>query len=85
MAVIETGLGGRLDATNVLRPRLTIITDISMDHAEILGPTLADIAGEKAGIIKTNIPKKDTLFGQRDESLINWQAARTSGSALQIF
>ena len=56
MAVIETGLGGRLDATNVLRPVLTMITDISLDHAEILGPTLKDIAGEKAGIIKTGVP-----------------------------
>ena len=56
MAVIETGLGGRLDATNVLNPALTVITDISFDHAEILGPTLKDIAGEKAGIIKPGVP-----------------------------
>lgn len=54
--MVETGLGGRLDATNVLNPTVTIITEISMDHAEILGPTLADIAGEKAGIIKPGIP-----------------------------
>ena len=56
MAVVETGLGGRLDATNVLNPALTIITDISLDHAEILGSTLKDIAGEKAGIIKPGVP-----------------------------
>lgn len=56
MAIIETGLGGRLDATNVLEPALTIITDISFDHTEILGPTLRAIAGEKAGIIKPGVP-----------------------------
>jgi dihydrofolate synthase/folylpolyglutamate synthase len=55
-AIIETGLGGRLDATNVLQPALTIITDISFDHTEILGPTLRDIAGEKAGIVKPGVP-----------------------------
>jgi dihydrofolate synthase/folylpolyglutamate synthase len=50
------GLGGRLDATNVLQPVVTVITDISLDHTEILGPTLRDIAREKAGIIKPGIP-----------------------------
>ena len=60
VAVIETGLGGRLDATNVLRPHLAVITDISFDHVEILGPTLTDIAREKAGIIKPGAP---TLIG----------------------
>ena len=56
VAVIETGLGGRLDATNVMEPRLTITTDISLDHVEILGPTLDKIAFEKAGIIKPGVP-----------------------------
>ena len=50
--VVETGLGGRLDATNVVRPEVCVITSISMDHAEVLGDTLAKIAVEKAGIIK---------------------------------
>jgi dihydrofolate synthase/folylpolyglutamate synthase len=54
--VIEVGLGGRLDATNVLTPELTICTDISFDHVEILGRSLKKIAGEKAGIIKKNVP-----------------------------
>ena len=55
--VIETGLGGRLDATNHIdRPVLTVITSISYDHMEILGPTLTDIAGEKAGILKAGVP-----------------------------
>ncbi|MBD3258947.1 hypothetical protein GF377_10975 [candidate division GN15 bacterium] len=56
VAVIETGLGGRLDATNVLTPELTIITDINYDHTEILGDTIEEIAGEKAGIIKPRVP-----------------------------
>lgn len=56
IAIIETGLGGRLDATNVLYPQLTITTDISRDHMEILGFSLARIAREKAGIIKESVP-----------------------------
>ncbi len=56
IAVIETGLGGRLDASNVLQPILTITTDISLDHMEILGDTLTKIAREKAGIIKHGVP-----------------------------
>ena len=56
VAVIETGLGGRLDSTNVIKPDLIVITSISMDHMEILGNTIEKIADEKAGIIKENIP-----------------------------
>jgi len=56
VAVIETGLGGRLDSTNVITPLLSVITNISFDHKDILGDTLAKIAYEKAGIIKQNIP-----------------------------
>lgn len=55
-AIIETGLGGRLDATNVLKPQVTVITSIAHDHTNILGETLRAIAGEKAGIIKQNTP-----------------------------
>ena len=56
MAVIETGLGGRLDSTNVITPILSIITNIGLEHCEHLGDTLAAIAGEKAGIIKPGVP-----------------------------
>jgi dihydrofolate synthase/folylpolyglutamate synthase len=56
IAVIEVGLGGLLDATNIVHPRACVITGISYDHREILGNTLAKIAGEKAGIIKPGIP-----------------------------
>ena len=55
-AVVEVGLGGRLDATNVATPRVSVITSLSMDHMAVLGDTLAKIAGEKAGIIKEGIP-----------------------------
>ncbi len=56
VAVIEVGLGGRLDCTNIIHPDLCIITNISFDHVQFLGDTLAKIAGEKAGIIKPGIP-----------------------------
>ena len=55
-AVIEVGLGGRLDATNVVEPLVSVITSISYDHMQVLGNTLAEIAGEKAGIIKPGVP-----------------------------
>ena len=56
LAILEVGLGGRLDATNVITPLLSVITNVSMDHEMYLGNTLAEIAGEKAGIIKKGIP-----------------------------
>ncbi len=55
-AVIEVGMGGRLDATNIVLPRVCVITNVGLDHMEVLGDTLAEIAGEKAGIIKPAIP-----------------------------
>lgn len=56
LAVIETGLGGRLDATNIIHPILSVITSIGLDHTKYLGATLDAIAGEKAGIIKEGVP-----------------------------
>ena len=56
VAVVETGLGGKLDSTNVINPLLSVITNIGMDHVSILGKTLEKIAGQKAGIIKANTP-----------------------------
>jgi len=56
IAVIEVGLGGRLDSTNVVRSILTCVTSISLDHTNLLGDTVEQIAGEKAGIIKTKVP-----------------------------
>lgn len=55
-AVIEVGLGGRLDSTNIITPLLSVITNISLDHTQYLGNTLTQIAGEKAGIIKSGVP-----------------------------
>ncbi len=66
-AVIEVGLGGRLDATNIITPRVSVITSLSYDHMAVLGNTLAVIAGEKAGIIKPGIPVVSTP--QPDEAL----------------
>ena len=56
LAIIETGLGGRLDSTNVIIPEVSLITNIGMDHQEMLGDSLEQIAGEKAGIIKPEVP-----------------------------
>jgi len=67
VAVIEVGLGGRWDATNVVEPDVAVITNVSYDHVEILGPTLLDIAGEKAGIIK---PGCRVVVGETDPELL---------------
>ncbi len=64
IAVIETGLGGRLDSTNIITPLLSVITNISYDHKDLLGNTLAQIASEKAGIIKPNVP---VVIGEQDD------------------
>lgn len=56
IAVVEVGMGGRLDSTNVIRPEVCLITNIGLDHTEFLGTTLPQIAGEKAGIIKQGVP-----------------------------
>jgi dihydrofolate synthase/folylpolyglutamate synthase len=77
IAVIETGLGGRLDSTNIITPILSIITNIGMDHMNMLGNTLTAIAGEKAGIIKPTIPvvigetlpETKTVFEQKAASV----------------
>lgn len=63
-AVVEVGMGGRLDATNVLRPELTVITNVDLDHQAHLGPTVADIAWEKAGIMKPGVPLVTGASGQ---------------------
>lgn len=64
VAIIEVGLGGRLDCTNIIRPDLSIITNISFDHVGLLGDTLAKIAHEKAGIIKPSTP---VVIGEHNE------------------
>lgn len=64
--VIEVGLGGRLDSTNVIIPKVSVITSVSLDHVNILGNTLGEIAGEKAGIIKEGVPV--ILYPQKKEA-----------------
>ena len=66
VAVVEVGLGGRLDSTNVLSPIVTAVTNVSMDHAEYLGDSLEAIAREKAGIFKSGVP---ALVGEREPAL----------------
>lgn len=68
VAVVEVGLGGRLDATNVIRPKVSVITHIDFDHTKNLGPTLELIAREKAGIIKTGVP---VVTGERRPELLS--------------
>jgi len=76
IAIIETGLGGRLDATNVLKPKLTITTDISRDHLEILGTTIRKIAREKAGILKKSVPHLVGLLPETAERVIRERCRR---------
>lgn len=66
IAVIETGLGGRLDSTNIINPDLSVITNISFDHMNLLGNTLKEIAFEKAGIIKAGVP---VIIGEKQEEV----------------
>ena len=82
-AVIETGLGGRLDSTNIITPILSVITNISFDHTQFLGDTLPKIAAEKAGIIKDGVPvvigeaKEDEIHTIFDEKAKEMQASIT--------
>ncbi|MDN3690199.1 bifunctional folylpolyglutamate synthase/dihydrofolate synthase [Cyclobacterium jeungdonense] len=81
IAVIETGMGGRFDSTNVLKPLLSLITNISLDHVQFLGDTLEKIASEKAGIIKEGVP---VIIGQTQEvtTAVFQQAAREKKAPL---
>jgi dihydrofolate synthase/folylpolyglutamate synthase len=80
-AVIETGMGGRLDATNVIVPELSIITNISLEHRDYLGDTLSKIAAEKAGIIKRRKPVV-TAIKQKDARRVVEQIAAQKNAAL---
>ena len=78
IAIIETGLGGRLDSTNVVTPELSVITNIGYDHQQFLGDTLPEIAGEKAGIIKPNIPVVVGEFQQEVAEVFEGKARETT-------
>ena len=79
--VLEVGLGGRLDATNVVKAEVSVITSISLDHAEVLGDSLAKIAGEKAGIIKTGAMVVTSPQRREAEEVIK-EACRQKGARL---
>ena len=66
IAIIETGLGGRLDSTNIISPEISIITNIGYDHMNLLGNTLGKIAMEKGGIIKENTP---VIIGKKQKEI----------------
>ena len=82
-AVVETGMGGRLDATNIVRPEVCIITNISLEHKEYLGNSIAAIAGEKAGIIKPGIPLVTGVRQKTARSVIE-QRAEANGAAVSL-
>lgn len=90
IAIIETGLGGRLDSTNIITPVLSIITNISKDHTQFLGETLAEIAGEKAGIIKDNIPaiigkkQKETKAVFKQKAFSTFSVLKYAADLVQI-
>ncbi len=75
-AVIEVGMGGRLDSTNVIVPEVSVVTNVGLEHAEHLGPTVTAIAGEKAGIVKPGVPLVTTAEGEALAVLEGVAAAR---------
>lgn len=81
-AVIETGMGGRLDSTNIITPLVSVITNIGFDHTEFLGNTLEEIAIEKAGIIKPNIP---VIIGEANTSLRDVFSKTASGRNAPVY
>ena len=83
VAILETGLGGRLDATNAVQSDVSVITPIAMDHEQWLGHTLAEIAGEKAGIIKQRVPVVAAPQQQQSEEVIRSRADEC-GSKVQF-
>jgi dihydrofolate synthase / folylpolyglutamate synthase len=84
IAVFETGMGGRLDATNILNPLVTVLTSINYDHREFLGATLQEIAGEKAGIIKPGVPVVSSRQEPDAETVIRARAG-TSNAGISFY
>lgn len=84
VAVLEVGLGGRLDSTNVCEPRVCAITSISFDHMRQLGNTLAAIAGEKAGIIKPGVPVVSGVLAEEPRTVVAERAAELGAPLWQL-
>ncbi|MDE6026840.1 MAG: bifunctional folylpolyglutamate synthase/dihydrofolate synthase [Muribaculaceae bacterium] len=84
-AVIETGMGGRLDSTNILHPMLCVITNISPDHTQFLGHTLPEIAAEKAGIIKEGVPVVVGEAGKEVEAVFRSKAAEMGAPIIEVY
>jgi len=82
MAIVEVGLGGRLDATNVVRPAATVVTNVALDHVPLLGTTLTDVAGEKAGIFKAGVPAITAEGGEEALGVLR-RAASAVGAPLR--
>lgn len=84
VAVIEVGLGGRLDGTNVIVPRVAAITSVGFDHIDVLGETLEEIAAEKGGIAKPNVPLIIGVEDERARDVIFAQAARVGAPVIEL-
>ncbi|MBN8247767.1 MAG: bifunctional folylpolyglutamate synthase/dihydrofolate synthase [Verrucomicrobia bacterium] len=84
LVIWETGLGGRLDATNVVTPLASVITNIGLDHQQVLGPTLAHIAAEKAGIIKSGVPVLTATEDPDARAILEFKARELDAPFLAI-
>ena len=83
VAVVEVGIGGRLDATNVLSPEVSVVTNVAADHLDVLGPTLRDVAREKAGIFRHDQPALTAASGEPLE-VLEEEAARVGARLLRV-
>ncbi len=86
VAVLEVGIGGHLDATNVVRPELSVVTNVAADHLELLGPTLADVAREKAGVFRQGRPALVGSAGSAPEAMavLRAESARTGALLREV-
>ena len=84
LVIWETGLGGRWDATNIVDPLASVITNISLDHQAVLGNTLAAIASEKAGIIKPGIPVVTAVEDPDARAVIEFRARELDSPLIQV-
>ena len=86
VAVLEVGIGGRLDATNVVEPEISVVTNVGADHLEVLGPSLADVAREKAGVFRRGQPALVGASGSPPEAreALRAEAARTGARLVEV-